>query len=97
MILEKCISEHTFYEMYKYAPAATQHTQNQIRARIHIRIFETFPKIIFGALRIFVWIPGKRNIVYYVIPEPARNGRNRHKARKARAMEQPPARHPPYR
>ena len=50
--------------MYKYAPAATQNTQNQIRARINIRIFGTFPPIIFGALRIFVWIPGKRNIFY---------------------------------
>ena len=55
--LEKCISGHTFYEMYKYAPAATRNTQNQIRARINIRIFGTFPQHNFGALRIFVWIP----------------------------------------
>ena len=43
-VLEKCISEHTFYEMYKHALAATQNTQNQIRAQINIRIFGTFPK-----------------------------------------------------
>jgi len=47
-VLEKCISEHTFYEMYKYAPAANPNTQNQIRARINIRIFGTFRQIILG-------------------------------------------------
>ena len=107
--IEKCISKqkktifwkmhfrtHFLRKVQICAGGHPKHAKSNPRPDSYSDLWDFSPNN-FGALRIFVWIPGKKNTFFICHPGTGPEGAKAAQSKEAGAMEQPPARHPPYR